>query len=119
MVLVKDQIERLRPSSFACSITRSSSDLVETVARADVDAPVPRGHRAEAVLRLPRMPDLPHRERIERQGESACNLGGNRHAAARETDDDRISELDALECAGELAPGIDPIVEETAHAHPW
>jgi L-ascorbate metabolism protein UlaG (beta-lactamase superfamily) len=61
------------------------------------------------------MSDLAHRERVERQREATCDLGGDQNSAASETHDDSVPENLAVERCRELPAGVGTIVKESAH----
>ena len=86
----------------------------ETLVGPEVDAAGPGSDGADAVLRLPRIPDLADGKRVERQREDARDHGRDGDAAAREADDDRIARSTAR-APRELAARIGPVAEERRH----
>ena len=83
----------------------------EAVGAAHVDA-VAGSDRAEGVLRLLRMADLPNRDDVERHLENPCDLGRDLDAAPREADDDPVRTTLVVERIRQLTPRVRAVEEE-------
>ena len=114
MVLVNDAVEGigLGPRMPDGAAKRG---ITERFVRAKVDATRAGRDCPERILGLKRMPDLAHRDGIERKVETTRDLGCNDDAAAGKSHDDRVTEIHALERHREAVARIGTIAEVRTH----
>ena len=74
-------------------------------------AHVALGDRADAVLRVAGRADLSHHQHVERRPERLRDLVGDRHAAARQAEHDRVLDGERAQALGQLPSGGVPVGE--------
>jgi hypothetical protein len=110
---VQAVVELGRLSTRACD--RCSAFVLGEVAVAEHKRRLVRRDGADRDLRVPRVADLAHCHDVERCAQRERDFGGNRDAAARESDDDRVPAALVRERSRQLTPGLAAVVVERRH----